>query len=357
MLIPISTDHAETHRAPVANLVLVVITCVVSVALMGRLDEALVAALAAHGDPLALTGGFAHLPLIRGHQRPLQLIGHTLLHVDGWHLVGNMVVLLALGNPVNARLGHLRYLVLYGLSAVAGAPGWLILGDGGLVVGASGAVSGVMAAFLVLFPLTRVHTLLSVTGLALGAIALVWKVSGLGFGSDFLAVSVGTFVVLLIVSLRSLAEHSPPEGALLRAMGFWSLPVAGLWVVLFFLGLDVAAVALGVRGQVAHEAHVGGALGGLALAGALAALGLVRGTREDPTLLELVGLREPAPAPRPATQPAGRAPGLPLPPTRRYTRRPELSFSDYARLRQLEMATTSSSSTARWRGRDRDGVD
>ena len=155
MLIPISTEHVETKHKPTANLAIIAFTCIVSIALMKRLPDALLAALIEHGDPLKLDGWFRHLPLVRGSADALQLAGHTLLHADGWHLFGNMVILLALGNPVNARLGHARYLLLYAVSGAVAAIGWLLLGDGKLMIGASGAVSGITGAFLVLFPLTR----------------------------------------------------------------------------------------------------------------------------------------------------------------------------------------------------------
>lgn len=327
MLIPISTEHVEQRHKPIANLAIIAFTCAVSIALMQRLPEALLASLIAHGDPLKLDGWFRHLPLVRGSADALQLVGHTLLHADGWHLLGNMLLLLALGNPVNARIGQLRYLLLYAVSGAVAAIGWLLLGEGKLAIGASGAVSGILGAFLVLFPLTRVHVLFWLTGLVLGGFALVWKVAlGMHDPVALLAIGGTLAVACTIASVQSLAERTPPEGALLRMIGFRTFPLAGFWVVLWFVGWDVAAIVGKFGGRVAHEAHLGGVLGGLTLAMGFALTGLVRGTRDDPTLPELVGLIPPR-------ADAVRAPTFAgLPPTRRYNQ--ALTFSDYARQRR-----------------------
>lgn len=328
MLIPISTEHAESRHRPVANLLIIALTCVVSIALMHRLPDAMAASLIAHGDPLRLDGWFRHLPLVRGSADALQLVGSTLLHGDGWHLFGNMLLLLTVGNPVNARLGQWRYLLLYAVSAAVAAIAWLLFGDGALAIGASGAVCGVLGAFLILFPLTRVNVLFWWTGLVVVGIHLILT-RGLRVDDPIVLapILIGVFVACTVVSIQSLVEVTPPEGALLRAIGCRTVPVAGFWVVLWFVGGDVIAVVGGLLDDVAHEAHLGGALAGLVSASVLALVGVVRGTREDPTLPELIKLVPPQPA-------APRAPtfrGIPLPPTRRYNH--ALTFSDYKRQR------------------------
>ncbi len=73
-------------------------------------------------------------------------------HANPWHLIGNMYVLLMVGNPVNRRLGHLYYLFAYlGTLIVLGLIGWTVksLGD---LRGASGAIFSVVAIFLMLMP-------------------------------------------------------------------------------------------------------------------------------------------------------------------------------------------------------------
>lgn len=301
LFIPISTEHQESTHAPLANLSIIAVTCFVSLALMSDLPRAALAASAVEGEPLLFAGWFRHLCLVRGNVAPQQLLGSTLMHVDWFHLVGNMFLLLALGNPVNARLGQLRYLALYAAAGVLGGIAWLLFGDHLFLIGASGAICGVTAAFLVLFPLTRVNVLVPVNAIALGIVALALRLVGLDrrLGVLILAVAMGACAV---AALLSCIDRSPPEGVLARVMGFWSLPAPGCLVVLFFLGLDVLAIALQLQTGIAHEAHLGGALAGLALAVGLALTGAARGTADDPTLPQLAGLAkaEPRRAPAPA---------------------------------------------------------
>jgi membrane associated rhomboid family serine protease len=80
------------------------------------------------------------------------------LHGDPLHLLGNMLFLYIAGDNVEDRLGHLAYLVFYLLAGLAGAAAHIVFstqfGSGGGIptIGASGAISGVMGAYLVLFP-------------------------------------------------------------------------------------------------------------------------------------------------------------------------------------------------------------
>ena len=80
----------------------------------------------------------------------------------GWlHLLGNMLFLFVFGNNVEDRLGRLRYLLSYlGWGLVATYLFALTVpGSDGVVVGASGAVAGVLGAYLVMFPRARVTSL------------------------------------------------------------------------------------------------------------------------------------------------------------------------------------------------------
>lgn len=87
----------------------------------------------------------------------------------GWaHLVGNMVFLVAFGVRVEDRLGAARYLVLYLLAGYAAtglqgavALAWMAEEDTNIPgIGASGAISGVLGAYLVLFPFARIVSVL-----------------------------------------------------------------------------------------------------------------------------------------------------------------------------------------------------
>lgn len=90
------------------------------------------------------------------------LITYAFLHAGWMHLIGNMLFLWVFGDNVEDALGHLRFLVLYVMCGVAGALAHALMNasDYSVLVGASGAISGVAAAYLVLFPKAKVFGLL-----------------------------------------------------------------------------------------------------------------------------------------------------------------------------------------------------
>ena len=80
----------------------------------------------------------------------------------GWaHLLSNMLALFIFGDNIEDRMGHLRYLTFYLICGDAAAGRRFIANRTASVpmVGASGAISGVLAAYLILFPRARVVTL------------------------------------------------------------------------------------------------------------------------------------------------------------------------------------------------------
>ena len=100
------------------------------------------------GDPL---DPLRFLPL------PTSMFWH-----GGWaHLIGNMLYLWIFGDNVEDRLGHLRYLLFYLLAGAAAGLTHVVLGPTSNLptVGASGAIAGVLGAYLVTYPRSRVLTL------------------------------------------------------------------------------------------------------------------------------------------------------------------------------------------------------
>ena len=78
----------------------------------------------------------------------------------GWiHLIGNMWFLWLFGNNVEDSMGHVRYFAFYILCGLAAAAAQTIFTPSSIIpmVGASGAISGVMGAYVVLYPRVRVH--------------------------------------------------------------------------------------------------------------------------------------------------------------------------------------------------------
>ena len=84
------------------------------------------------------------------------------LHGGWFHLIGNMLFLWVFGNNVEDAMGHGRFVVFYLLCGVLAALAQILMQRSSPVpmVGASGAISGVMGAYLVLYPKARVHMLI-----------------------------------------------------------------------------------------------------------------------------------------------------------------------------------------------------
>jgi rhomboid family protein len=82
------------------------------------------------------------------------------MHGGLLHLGGNMLFLWIFGNNVEDSMGPVKFLVFYTLSGLAAMAGQVVVGPGSEVptVGASGAIAGVLGAYLVLFPRARVLT-------------------------------------------------------------------------------------------------------------------------------------------------------------------------------------------------------
>jgi len=83
------------------------------------------------------------------------------LHGGWFHLLGNMWFLWVFGNNIEDAMGHARFVVFYLVCGLIAATAQVLADPASAVpmVGASGAISGVMGAYLVLYPRVRVHTL------------------------------------------------------------------------------------------------------------------------------------------------------------------------------------------------------
>ena len=132
----------------------------------------------AGGQPDALVASFSVVPqelfqvhIIGGHA-PFSadsiaiperdtLFSYMFLHADAMHLFGNMLFLWVFGDNVEDAMGHIRFLVFYIVCGVAAALMHSVMqptSESGLI-GASGAVSGVIAAYLILHPRVNVWVL------------------------------------------------------------------------------------------------------------------------------------------------------------------------------------------------------
>ena len=105
------------------------------------------------------------------------LLTSMFLH-GGWgHLGGNMLFLWIFGDNIEHRIGHLRFLVFYLACGLAAGIAHILFNSGSAVptVGASGAISGVLGGYLLLFPRNRVYVL------TWGGVAAVPAMLMLGF--------------------------------------------------------------------------------------------------------------------------------------------------------------------------------
>lgn len=237
MLIPLKAAVPRWGR-PWANVALMLLIISVSTIALVQEGSGLFLTLAgltvevdpATGEPtLEFTKNILMLPVLA--------VSSSFLHGDWLHLAGNMLFLWVFGNAVNYKFGHVGYLVLYLAAALVGGLAHYGL-EGGPVVGASGAINGVMGAFLVYFPLNDVKVFY------------------------FWFLRFGTFMM------------------------------SGIWLVLLYVAWDVLYLAIGAGGSTALWAHVGGFVAGFGAALLCLRAGWVSPTADEETLLQLLGIHQ-----------------------------------------------------------------
>jgi membrane associated rhomboid family serine protease len=121
--------------------------------------------------------------------QPLHLITSMFLHGSWMHLLGNMWFLWLFGNNVEDSMGRLRFVLFYLICGLAAALGQVLTSPNSAVpmVGASGAISGVMGGYLVLYPRVRVFTLVTL-GFFFTSVALpAWVMLGYWFLIQFVS--------------------------------------------------------------------------------------------------------------------------------------------------------------------------
>jgi membrane associated rhomboid family serine protease len=158
-MIPLK-DNIPSSRIPLITIGLIVINVLVYLNQLTLPPRAAVRFVYLYGlIPVEIAGG----ELLVQHPVPLYGTILTSMFVHGGllHLAGNMLYLWIFGDNVEDRLGRFRFLLFYLLSGV-GAAATQILSDPHSqipMIGASGAISGVLGAYLLLYPHARVVTL------------------------------------------------------------------------------------------------------------------------------------------------------------------------------------------------------
>lgn len=164
MFVPIADINPLEHvRRPYVTYALILLNVLVFALLQRGLSGAPAeAGMISFGAIPAVVSGAAVLP--EGYLAPprnLTLLSYMFLH-GGWlHLAGNMAFLWVFADNVEDAMGHLRFLAFYLLCGVAAGLAHVLAqpGSEAPLVGASGAVAGVIAAYLVLHPNIRLWVL------------------------------------------------------------------------------------------------------------------------------------------------------------------------------------------------------
>jgi membrane associated rhomboid family serine protease len=102
--------------------------------------------------------------VVPAHLRPATLVTSMFLH-GGWsHIIGNMLFLWAFGKSLEDAMGHTKFLAFYMVCGIAAGITHVAFNHYSSMptVGASGAIAGVMGAYLIKFPRARIHTLIFV---------------------------------------------------------------------------------------------------------------------------------------------------------------------------------------------------
>ncbi len=92
----------------------------------------------------------------------INLITSLFLHASFWHILGNMWFFWIFGNNIEDVVGHFKFLIFYLLGGIAASLMQILLTASSTipVIGASGAVSAILGAYMIKFPRARVKTLL-----------------------------------------------------------------------------------------------------------------------------------------------------------------------------------------------------
>ena len=212
MVIPIADDNSRRRTTPGITYVLIAANVLVFLAMVR----------ATPAEQARLMTAYAAVPQAVLHDGPtawVTLLTSMFMHASWLHLGGNMLFLWIFGDNVEDAMGHARYLLFYVLSGLTAGLLQVLVDPAGTVplVGASGAIAGVLAAYVVLFPRSMVRT-----------------------------------IVVLV-----------PPLFVWPLLPAWLL-IGGWFVLQFWSGLSTLG-ALSVGG-VAYWAHVGGFLLGLVLA-------------------------------------------------------------------------------------------
>jgi len=147
-MIPLRDASREPSRYPIVTTSIIVVNGVVFLLeLLG-------------GEAFVKQWSVVPADIMAGHHW-INILTAMFMHAGWMHIIGNMVFLWAFGPEIEDAMGPLRYLIFYLLSGVVAFLAQILAMPDATVpnLGASGAIAGVMGAFLVTYPTDRIRTL------------------------------------------------------------------------------------------------------------------------------------------------------------------------------------------------------
>ena len=220
-MLPIGDDNSDRRFAPLINYLLIAINVIVFVFLQGSgTNEKFTYAFSTVPAEI-LTGNDIVSEVLEPTPVPvyLTLITSMFMH-GGWaHLIGNMLFLWVFGDNIENRIGHSRYLIFYLLCGIIASLSHVFISGASSEIpslGASGAISGVMGGYLLLFPSRRVHVLI-----------------GYGVGQVPAFVALGIWIVLQVIMGMGLLGGEQTGGGVAYAAHIGGF-VAGLLLIKMF---------------------------------------------------------------------------------------------------------------------------
>jgi membrane associated rhomboid family serine protease len=204
-MIPLNDDNSLRKTTPIVTYAFILINIIVFfLELMG-------------GEKFITDWSFVPSRFLKDPISNIPTLFSSMFMHGGWaHLIGNMLYLWIFGDNVEDRFGKIKYFIFYLVCGIAATFSQFIFSMNSSIpnLGASGAIAGVLGAYILLFPSQKIQVLLG----------------------------------------RSITQMS-------------ALVVIGFWFVLqFFSGVSSAASTSESEGGVAYMAHIGGFIAGLAIA-------------------------------------------------------------------------------------------
>ena len=174
-------DHNPSGRVPYITWALIALNSVIFLSYVGLFDS-----------PRAINAfffDFAAIPVRISNGDGLETLVTSMFLHGGWmHILGNMLFLFIFGDNVEDEMGHVPFLVFYlacgllaGLAHVVSAPMSTVP-----TVGASGAIAGVMGAYLLLFPRAQVDILVIIVVIFRVFPIPAWIMLAVWFGLQFI---------------------------------------------------------------------------------------------------------------------------------------------------------------------------